>query len=69
MIWASANRRCSLDVDRIPAGCPITARQERSGWPSVYRRRKERGPFLRATSDSIRNSLLAKTDANWRKLT
>jgi hypothetical protein len=31
--------------------------------------RKERGPFWRPPSDTIRNSLLAKTDANWRKLT
>jgi hypothetical protein len=35
--------------------------------PTVQR--KEPGPFLRATSDSTRNLLLAKTYANWRKLT
>jgi hypothetical protein len=31
--------------------------------------RKEQGSFLRPPSDSIRNSLLANTDANWRKST
>jgi hypothetical protein len=64
MIWTSV-----LTAGAVSMSVVIPRGQEHSGLPSVYRGRKERGPFSRAPSDSIRNLLLANTDANWRKLT
>jgi hypothetical protein len=37
--------------------------------PASIARPVERGPFLSSLRSSIHNSLLAKTDANWRKST
>jgi hypothetical protein len=70
MIWASALTAVavpmSVVIPRAAQSWPV--RNVVAGPPSIVRR-KERGRFLRAPSDSIRNSLLANTDSEWRKLT